>query len=181
MESGNEITPRKLERGARGKVAARDVEVRTIPGDPPETVATELVEESKAETEGTEPRRKRPYKKRRKSAWRERKARETQDDSQDEAIDLEAQMRAVTAQTVPLVFRAVSAIINRRYPDRPYTYSEATELTAAMIPVALKHGQQWLEYLPEVSLLSVCVAQFVGRSDQQDPTGRDVTALAASA
>ncbi len=169
--------------------------VRTIPGEPPEALAARLTAESAQEgaddgDSGAEPpkrKRGRPKgsktrKPRDYAAERARRAAnkggsvaEDPDDGGPSPEEMQAQLAQLVQQMVPLTYRLVGAVVNRKYPDNPYTIEEATELTAAMLPVAAKYGDGFQEYLPELMLAGVCVAQFAGRGELALPPGRDVT------
>lgn len=172
--------------------AKRDKEtVRTVAGDNPaselESLADKLATESEAETVGetvpdTEPPRRKPGRpkgsktRKRSTSGARSTVKEPELDTEPSAEELQAQLVQLTEQMTPLTYKLIAVVIDRKYPDQPYTVAEAAELTAAMLPVAAKYGSGLMQYTPELMLIAVMVSQFAGRSM---PPGRNVSALPA--
>jgi hypothetical protein len=79
----------------------------------------------------------------------------------DPLVELQQQVDVIA----PVLHGLLRLVVDRRYPDRPYTMSEARALAAAAIPVAAKYDDGWLvQWLPELVLASVCIMQFGGRA-----------------
>lgn len=90
-------------------------------------------------------------------------ARSAPRESEPAADNYEARMQAwneQAAELAPLVQLGVSEFIDPLFPERPYTLQDATQLSAAAVPVLEKYGVAGkLGRYPEITLLVVALLQ----------------------
>jgi hypothetical protein len=202
--------PRKVPEENGDAVESADDTVRVSTGEPVESFAAGLQLESDAERAAVlpelpqEPAKEekrgpgRPRgsggRRRRRSSARSPRRRAGSSRARDAAdtvaamapeTDPAAELREQANAIAPVLHGVLRLVIDRRFPDAPYTLPEAQALAQAAIPVAEKYGNGVLaEYLPELILASVVIVQFGGRAAASSgpahlpaPTGADLDAF----
>ena len=85
------------------------------------------------------------------------------DGSASEQAEHERRLQSWSEQAqelAPLVHMGVSEFVDPHYPERPYTLDDATQLSAAAVPVMEKYGVAGkLGRFPEITLLVVVLLQ----------------------